>query len=314
MTSFRYIFAILLTCMTGLQAGLPQYICTAVNARYYHPYLLNLIGSIHKTNYDDLAEIAVFDLGLLPEQRAALLTIDKVAVYDIDKVHPDILKPFITDRVGNWVPGWYAWKYVAIKQALDKFPYVLWLDAGSTILRPLDDLFAYIKEHGYFLGTIGDGPVNGKCHHNVGWGATQYVIRKFHIDTPELSWILEKESVMGCVQGVSRAGAHYYLNDMYEMAKDLRNWDDDGTTPNGFGTARHDQTLLSILAYGRGLKVFEQDYQQKEPMLLSIGDRTVPFYITWSEDHYSPEKTTIYNSRGDLKNLQYYISCIRLKK
>src|SRR5271170_46995 len=45
----------------------PQYYCTAANSDYFGP-LLNLIGSIHDTNFDKVSAIAVFDLGLTEDQ------------------------------------------------------------------------------------------------------------------------------------------------------------------------------------------------------------------------------------------------------
>src|SRR5439155_21284257 len=44
-----------------------HYFCTAADSSYF-THLLNLIGSIHKISFDQLGEIAVFDLGLHQEQ------------------------------------------------------------------------------------------------------------------------------------------------------------------------------------------------------------------------------------------------------
>ena len=44
-----------------------QYYCTAANSDYFK-ILLNLIGSIHETNFDKLGGIAVFDLGLTEDE------------------------------------------------------------------------------------------------------------------------------------------------------------------------------------------------------------------------------------------------------
>src|SRR3990167_2993543 len=116
--------------------NIPQYYCTAIDSNYFNLFL-NLLGSIHHTNFEQLEEIAVFDLGLNANQIAYLNKVQKLKVYSLQPTNPDMLKPFrLHPEMGKMVPGWYSWKYVAIKQALDMHPYVLWIDAGSTVLKP----------------------------------------------------------------------------------------------------------------------------------------------------------------------------------
>lgn len=288
---------------------IPLYFVTAADSKYY-PHLLNLIGSIHHINFDELGEIAVFDLGLTAEQKESLSKIDKLSLFEFETIHPDIIKPFVRTHSGHIAHGWFAFKYVALKQILDKYPYVLWIDAGSTVLKPLDDLFKYIQSDGYFLVTTGAHfHVSG---YNVGWGTTRHVIEKFNLDKPENAWILEQEPIMGGIQGVARFAAETYLLPMYELAHDLKNYEDDGSAPNGFGTGRHDQTLLSVIAYSKGLKVFVQDFQQINPIELKMDKQTIPFYITYDQNYVS-DKTCIYSSRGDLSNYHFYHSHIRFK-
>ena len=99
---------------------------------------------------------------------------------------------------------------------------------------------------------------------------------------------------------------------MYEYSKDFRFYQDDGTTPTGWGCGRHDQTLLSALAYTRNLKVFKQDYTQQTPMMLPINGGEVPFYITWDKPHVC-QKTHIYSCRGDLSQANMFRECIKYK-
>lgn len=281
-----------------------MYFCTAANSQYFKR-LVNLIGSIHATNYEKTKEIAVFNLGLTTEQKKILTLIDKVQLYEIEITNPDLLKNFIINSGDKTVPGWYAWKPVAIKQSLEMFPYVLWVDAGTTILKPLDDLFEYINQKGYFLATIGDGPINGKCKHNVAWQTTKFVRSYFKLDLPKNRWILEKESLMAGVIGISQQYQDLFIIPLYQLTKNLRFFEDDDSTPEGFGTARYEQALLTIIAYLNGLNVFEQDHTQKKPILLSFNQKSSPFYITW-HSKFVCEKTHIYSSRGDIKNLNYY--------
>lgn len=293
---------IYIPCLT---TSLPQYYCTAANSIYF-PHLLNLIGSIHKHNFEQLENIMVFDLGLSSAERDHLKTIQKLSLHDVERIHPDVLTIFKVHATGKTVPGWYAWKPVAIKQALDVVPYVLWIDAGSTVLKRLDPLFEYIEKHGYFLGTIGMD-VN---IYNVGWGTTKYVVEAFTLDTPENKWILSAPFVMGNIIGASRKAYKQLVRPFYEMVKNIRLFEDDGTTPNGFGTGRHDQTLLSIHAHLNNLKVHVQDETQRVPMILDLDECSSPLYITWNV-HSVCAKTHIYSSRNDLRNAVHYHQYIR---
>ena len=150
----------------------PQYYCTAADDHHF-ALLVNLIGSIHVTNFDHLGEIAVFDLGFTQEQINYLHTVEKVSVHRIKTLtHPDILTRFNAHPEMKMVPGWYTWKFVILKESLDIFPHVLWVDAGTTILKPLDNLFKYIDQTGYFLSNMGD-KVNNKLDHDIHWGTTR---------------------------------------------------------------------------------------------------------------------------------------------
>jgi len=291
--------------------GVPQYYCTASNWAFFNS-LLNLIGSIHHSNFDELEQIAVFDLGLYPEQIEFLEGIEKVAVYPLEKTHPEMTDYFqVPERI---CLGWYAWKSPAIKQALKMFPYVLYTDAGTEIRNSLAHLFEYIQTNKYFLCTIGDHRNStGKWIHSVGWGITSFVKDKFEMNGPDKKWILDQESVMGGVIGVSRDGQSFFLDDLYELSKDLRNFADDGTASKGWGSARHDQVLMSILAYSRNLTIHKQDGKRKDnPILLPIDNQIHPFYITWDKNLVDTN-TCIYSCRVDNTNHTYYLSKIRKK-
>ena len=45
----------------------------------------------------------------------------------------------------------YAWKPLAIKDAVEAFGSVLWLDAGSTVTAPLEPAFEALHRDGHFL-------------------------------------------------------------------------------------------------------------------------------------------------------------------
>ena len=161
-------------------------------------------------------------------------------MYPIELKHPDLLQHFFTRSRGKPVRGWYAWKPVAIKQALDMFPYILFLDAGCRVLQPLDNIFYYIKKKHYLL-------VENGSRYSIGDHCTKHVTDLFALSLPERKWILAERSISAGIQGLSRIIFGCYVQPMYELSKDLKNFQDDGSSPLGFGFARHDQTLFSIL-------------------------------------------------------------------
>ncbi len=270
----------------------PYYFCTGANADYFDA-LLNLIGGIHRYNFDELGEIAVFDLGLFPEQVDLLKHIEKVVVYPLEMTHPELLVSCDFNG-GKSVPGWFAWKPVCVKQALDLYPDVLWMDAGTTIMRPLNDLFAYIREHGYFL------------HNGSDWsasrGATRYVVEKLNLEAVENKWLLD-DDVKGLeagLLGITRSVYNDLIMPMYDLTKHLRIFRDDGTAPGGFGYGRNDQTLFSILAHQNGYHIFNHFEKPDEEFYLSVGKEEIPFQIAGCPWDRTP-KTHIYCSRQDVQ-------------
>lgn len=286
--------------------------CTASDNKYFDN-LLNLIGSIHRSNFDNLNEISVFNLGLTQDQLEHLETMQKVKVYNIELTHPDLLKPFKTTIWGKYVPGWYAWKPVIIKQALEMFDNVLWIDAGNVVLKPLDNLFKYIQQNGYFLTTIGNSEYKDKSYKiSTKWQTTQYLINKFDLNAPTKRWILSQEPINASLIGVARKSINDFIMPLYDLSKDLRNFQDDGTTPEGFGTARHDQSLLTILGYLNGLKILTLDCTQKSPIYLNIDKEEIPYYQTYHSDYVS-DKTDIFCSRFDSRFNNAFAKFIQYK-
>jgi len=267
-----------------------KYFCTCADS-FFFPRLLNLIGTIHKVHFDDLGEIAVFNLGFTAEQIDKLNSIQKVKVYDLEMTHPDLLKHVHVGNAdgspgqGRMVRGWYAWKPVVIKQGLDLFPYMLYLDAGCLVMNRLDDLFKHIQKNGYFL--VG-------CGHNIRWMTTKSIIEKFDLLSEKRKWILDDRTsgISAGFQGLTRDVYDAYVNPVYTMSKDLRNFMDDGTCPNGFGTSRHDQPLFSIQASLLGMHVNRIDPLQKNPIVLHTDTGPSNFWMTW-DPKYSNDKTHI---------------------
>lgn len=296
----RYSFLFLLFLYSSIMRAMPLYFCTAANAPYYGR-LLNLIGCLHKVDFDDIQEIAVFDLGLTTQQRSKLKTIKKVNVYDVQKVHPDILKP-VQVAPGKSVPGWYAWKPVAIKQSLEMFPYVLWIDAGTVILKSLKNVFSHIIENGYML--VHGGP------HPLHRHTTQRVINLFDLNSDEKKWVLEAPSIAAFWVGVTRQMGQQLVDPIAELASDLKNFEDDGSSTWGFGWGRYEQALLSIKAHLLGLKI---QYTSQIPthIHLNVNGQRLPFNMTWESSKFHRHKDLydvyyqVRNSLGYERYIQY---------
>lgn len=265
-----------------------HYYCTCADSVHF-PLLINLIGSIHKVDFDALDQIAVFDLGFTIDQRKELERIEKVQVYDLEKKHPEILTYFQTSPVRS-VRGWYAWKPVAMKQALDLFPYFMYLDAGSLVLNSTDNLFSHVHEQGYFFISV--------FPHNIVDRITKPVrdnlVAKLPVEQQKV--ILDKETYMvaGGVQGLSNKVRENYILPIYELASDLNFFADDGSASMGFGAARHDQTLFSIYAKLLNFKVHNGDGWSE----LTVNGEKIPFHYHWDKNKIN-DKTCVYSCRWD---------------
>jgi hypothetical protein len=287
----------------NIHNSIPMYFCTVADDKHY-PILINMISSIHKHNFYDVEKILVYDLGLSEIHKQELKNIKKVELCEVEKTNPDILTDIETG-VNRKVRGLFSWKPVIIKDALDKCPYVLYLDAGTTILRPLNNLFKHIKQNGYLLFD---------CGHSIKWMTTKYLIDKLDLSSDSNKWILE-DNVFGIdagFQGVSRSLYDSYVMPMYEFAKDIKNFEDDGTCPNGWGTGRHDQTLFSILARQLGLELIYHD-NKENPCYLKIDNKKIDFHITHTAN-WVTDKTTIFRSRWNINYDSFKSNTFYLKR
>lgn len=280
-----------------------HYYCTVADARHF-PQLINLIGSIHKHDFNALDEIAVFDIGLNQDQRNIIDNIEKTKLYAVEKTHKDIDKYFQTSPQGRTVRGWYAWKPVVFKQALDQFPYFIYLDAGSLVLSSPDNLFRHVQQQGYFIITLGNHPIEERI--------TQAVIDQIVLKLPkeQAEFVLNKDTSMidAGFQGLSRDVLAAYVMPMYQNSKNLDLFADDGSSKKGFGEGRHDQTLFSIYANLNKMNMNPQGWSQ-----LHFDGKSQPFHMHWDRNELN-DFTSIYRSRGDYQYGGDKISYIHWKK
>ena len=286
-----------------------MYFCTAADSRFYE-HVQNLIGSIHRVHFNETQEIAVFDLGFTPEQRAHINSIAKVNVYDLEKTNPQILTE-LESRPGKIARGLYSWKPVCIKQALDKFPFVLYLDAGSTVISSVEPIFEYIKENGAFLT---------ECGHNVNCMTTQRVIKEFNLNSPQYAWILDEMTpgAAGGLIGVSRKHYNDFVYPLYKLTQNLELFVDDGSAEGGPGMGRQDQPLISIYAHRLKLPIIKKDFNMRSDNKDHVYDhilvkgQEIKLHITEVPRQVHNE-TAIFCSRNFMPWLNQFKSIIQFK-
>jgi hypothetical protein len=287
----------------NIHNSIPMYFCTATDEKHY-PLLLNMIGSIYKFNFYDVVEIRVYDIGLNEIQKTELNNIKKVKVCEIEKTNPDILQNIETG-INRKVKGLFSWKPVLIKDSLDHQPYTLYLDAGTTILKPLNDLFKHINQNDYLLFD---------CGHSIKWMTTKYLIDKLDLESENNKFLLDENTfgIDAGFMGISKNLYKDFVLPMYEYSKDIKNFIDDGTCPNGWGTGRHDQTLFSILARQLGLNLIYHDNKENLCYLILDGNK-VDFHITHTKQ-WITDKTTIFRSRWNIDYQSFKVNSSHIKR
>lgn len=263
--------------------SIPHYYATSADANFFNR-LTNLIQTIKKNDVGNSVQIAVFDLGFTAQQRRYLNRQAGVHVYDLELKNPDLLKYFVTSPNGRKVRGWFAWKPVALKQALDLFPYVLYLDAGMEVLNSLDLLFLHISQNGYFL--IGSGH-NLFCR--MGKAVIHKIVNHLELSDQDLITSDRTDSISAGIQGLSREYYNSYLLPVYNWASDFSVFADDGTCPLGFGEGRHDQIIFSIYAILNRMFINPTGWQK-----LTVNGEPAKIHCHWNRAELIPESAIKY--------------------
>lgn len=113
-------------------------LASAADARY-GKWLVNLVGSVQRRSplFDALV---VYDLGLTPFQRFLLEHARGVDVRAVPAFVP------------HWRQGftWKPWIWTHLEADT-----IVWLDAGTTVLRPLEEMLQQTRDRGYFVVSQG---------------------------------------------------------------------------------------------------------------------------------------------------------------
>lgn len=261
---------------------IPHYYATSADTNFFSR-LMRLINSIN-TRDPHVEAIMVFDLGFTRAERKQLQRQPHVHLWKLEDRHPYQFKLMLTSNWGRRVRGSFIWKPIAIKIALERLPYVMYLDAGLEVLKPMDDIFAHIVEHGYFLTDAG---------HNIKDRVTKPVIDQvINTLTPEQQAVVYSEDthmLNAGVQGLSRAYYESYVLPVYTYTTNMDLFRDDGSAPMGFGAGRHDQTVFSIHGALMGFKLCTQGYND-----ILLNGESKKIHIVWNRDLITEETIFIY--------------------
>jgi len=211
-------------------------IATASDASYFYS-LRNLVGSIRVHGGTHLP-VLVYDLGLSDDQKAEIETWCNVTLRWA-------LPGFNLSRVASHLDfiDLYAWKPVAVKQALDEANFVLWLDAGSTVVSGMQPVIQELINVGHLF-------VQGQDLNVVQW-THKDVWTRFNANAEQF---IGKPSFSGNTIGFSRDSILYNQITIpwYNCAMLLECI----MPPNSsFDNHRFDQSVLSVLLYSSGLPI-----------------------------------------------------------
>lgn len=251
-------------------SAIPHYFCTCADDKFFDR-VIRLIDLINKNDHEFVEKILIFDLGFTEPQKLILKQKSHVYLRTLENQHTDILRPFKTDQ-NRFVRGWFAWKPIAIKQALEECPYILYTDSAVEVFKPLDDLFQYIVQEGYFLMDTDSHPIEPRLTTKV----RTEILKQFS-ENWQLS-ILDHDTKLltAGLQGLTRQVFGNYVLPVFKLTANLELFQDDGTAPMGFGAGRHDQTLFAIFARLNGMRLHRPGW-----LNIQLNQKSIPMHIHW---------------------------------
>lgn len=198
-----------------LEQCLPQRLILSAASESFGPSLLALLGSI-RLNWPGHPPLRVYDLGLENETRQALAE-NRIEVVPVP--------PFCS----HWRKH-FTWKIWCLNEA--PAAEILWLDAGLTVMEPLDEIFTAINRLGYFVAPnyhfLDQEASDAAC---LGCG----VEPSFRTGKPTLAGGLLGFQKDGVILAILREALQVAMTEANIQA----------TRP----THRHDQAIISLLMY-----------------------------------------------------------------
>jgi hypothetical protein len=191
-------------------------VITAANSPYFNS-LKTLIASLHRTSYEVVDKIYVFDLGLTKKQREAISKCLKTEVVDL---------PTNIDSE----PKQHVYKPFCVHWGTNLAKNVLWLDAGVMALQSIQEIYNIIESEGIFL--VGDKHLNKKFTHDK-------CIEIMNATKQELN---DKQLSSGILGFKSNGNYQQLINEAFHFSTI------NGCVSGNQQRHRHDQSVYSILA------------------------------------------------------------------
>jgi hypothetical protein len=212
-------------------------IVTGASSRYFDS-LLTLLTTTFATSAAPIDGVVVWDLGLRRYQRWVLSDLDGVELVGL----PARARwPYADWGDPARFRESYAFKPFALLRTGFPGDTLLWLDAGVAVLGDLTPVFEMTERDGVFL-------VNNPPHHNKRW-TSEACAAVMGATVAELEAQQTESNIVGI-----RVGGKWQSV--------LDEWLTYSTQPAAFvgsrQSHRHDQTVLSILAFRRGMPVSER--------------------------------------------------------
>ena len=208
-------------------------ILTGANGAYFRG-LKNLIGSLHF--WEPGRRIVVYNLGLRKDE------LDKVRTWkDVDLRWPDGIPSHLPGHANELKQ--YAWKPLAIQDALRDHRAVLWLDAGSDVRGPLDVVDAYLEKDGVFFVCGQDTDMTRWTH--------QGMLDYFHADRNSLRG---NYSISGNTQGWVR-GSRAAMEIFPRLVACALAPECVAPAKSSLSNHRYDQSALSVAAYTSSITI-----------------------------------------------------------
>lgn len=136
-----------------MNPNISRFVVTSFDNSFFNAGI-NLIAGIHRTSFDIVKKIIVFDLGLEKEKKNELEKLEKVQVVP----YPDIVYTFYDGYMDIENYGFKASSVKFAGEYANPGDLILWMDGGLVPLKSLDEIFRIIKKEDIFFVDHNDRP------------------------------------------------------------------------------------------------------------------------------------------------------------
>jgi hypothetical protein len=112
----------------------------------YAEVAATLVASVHRTSFELVDEIVLYDLGLTGRTRARFMRMEKVTVRDFPPAAYRVFREFME----GGKHGYKLWIFDEARLFAEPGDAVLWMDAGCALMRSAEPIFDTIERLGVF--------------------------------------------------------------------------------------------------------------------------------------------------------------------